>query len=41
MRHVVVKLEVVIDDCVIGVIELEEMFERSSSLFVLSLDIMK
>ena len=36
----VVELEVVVDDCVFGVVELEKMLERSRSLLVLCFDIM-
>ena len=39
MGHVIVKLKTMVDDSMIGMIELEEMFERSGSLFVLGLDI--
>ena len=33
------KLEMMVDDCVVGVIQFEEVFERSRLLFVLGLDI--
>lgn len=39
MWHVVMKLEVAVDDRVIGMVELQEMLERSSGLFVLCFDI--
>lgn len=39
MRRVIMELQVVVDDGVVGVIELEEMFQRSGQLFVLCLDI--
>ena len=40
MGHVVVELEVVVDNCVLRVIELKQMLERSSPLLMLCLDIM-
>ena len=39
MGHVVVKLEVVVDNGVIRMVELEEVLQRSCSLFVSCLDI--
>ena len=40
MWHVVMKLKIVVNDGMIGVIELEEVLERPSSLLLLRLDIM-
>ena len=40
MGHVIVKLEVMVDNRVIGMIKLNEMLESSGALFLAYLDIM-
>jgi len=39
MRHVIMELEMVVDDGVVCMIELEEVFESSGSFVVVRLDI--
>ena len=39
MRCVVMELQIMVDNCMVGVVKLEEVFQRSSLLFMLCLDI--
>lgn len=39
MGHVVVELEMVVDDCMAGMVELNQMLECAGSFLVLSFDI--
>ena len=39
MGHVIVKLKVMVDDSMISMIELEQVFESSGSLFLVGFDV--